>query len=75
MLGIEVPTFSAPIDSQFAGRELVAMSHSGGPGVLQAQLASPPTFYRELHGVRELVQEGRAIMMQRLPALSASSLS
>jgi NAD(P)H-dependent flavin oxidoreductase YrpB (nitropropane dioxygenase family) len=54
LLGIEHPIIAAPMGPDLTGPELVAAaSNAGGLGILQAQLAPPPLFRREIQRVRE----------------------
>jgi nitronate monooxygenase len=54
LLGIEHPIIAAPMGPDLTGPELVAaVSNAGGLGILQAQLAPPPLFRREIQRVRE----------------------
>ena len=58
LLGIEHPIIAAPMGPDLTGPELVAaVSNSGGLGILQAQLAPPPIFRREILRIRELTDE------------------
>jgi NAD(P)H-dependent flavin oxidoreductase YrpB (nitropropane dioxygenase family) len=58
LLGIEHPIIAAPMGPDLSGPELVAaVSNAGGLGILQAQLAPPALFRRELQRVRELTDK------------------
>ena len=58
LLGIEHPIIAAPMGPDLTGPELVAaVSNAGGLGILQAQLAPPASFQRELQRVRELTDK------------------
>jgi len=58
LLGIEYPIIAAPMGPDLAGPELVAaVSNAGGLGILQAQLAPPPLFRREIQRIRELTDK------------------
>jgi NAD(P)H-dependent flavin oxidoreductase YrpB (nitropropane dioxygenase family) len=58
LLGIEHPIIAAPMGPDLTGPELVAaVSNAGGLGILQAQLAPPPLFRREIQRVRELTEK------------------
>jgi nitronate monooxygenase len=62
LLEIEYPILSAPMGPDLSGPELVAaVSNAGGLGILQAQLAPPPIFRREIQGVRELTDKPFAV--------------
>ena len=58
LLGIEYPIIAAPMGPDLTGPELVAaVSNAGGLGILQAQLAPPPLFRREIQRIRELTDK------------------
>ena len=58
LLRIEYPIIAAPMGPALTGPELVAaVSNAGGLGILQAQLAPPPLFRREIQRVRELTDK------------------
>jgi NAD(P)H-dependent flavin oxidoreductase YrpB (nitropropane dioxygenase family) len=58
LLGIEHPIIAAPMGPDLTGPELVAaVSNAGGLGILQAQLAPPPLFRREIQRVRKLTDK------------------
>ena len=58
LLGIEYPIIAAPMGPDLAGPELVAaVSNAGGLGILQAQLAPPQLFRREIQRIRELTDK------------------
>jgi NAD(P)H-dependent flavin oxidoreductase YrpB (nitropropane dioxygenase family) len=58
LLGIEYPIIAAPMGPDLTGPELVAaVSNAGGLGILQAQLAPPPLFRKEIQRVRELTNK------------------
>src|SRR6266480_3396052 len=58
LLRIEYPIIAAPMGPDLTGPELVAaVSNAGGLGILQAQLAPPPLFRREIQRVRELTDK------------------
>jgi NAD(P)H-dependent flavin oxidoreductase YrpB (nitropropane dioxygenase family) len=57
-LGIEYPIIAAPMGPDLTGPELVAaVSNAGGLGILQAQLAPPSLFQRQIQRVRELTDK------------------
>src|SRR5437773_6406236 len=58
LLGIEYPIIAAPMGPDLTGPELVAaVSNAGGLGILQAQLAPPQLFRREIQRIRELTDK------------------
>jgi len=58
LLGIEYPIIAAPMGPDLTGPELVAaVSDAGGLGILQAQLAPPQLFRREIQRIRELTDK------------------
>jgi nitronate monooxygenase len=58
LLGIEHPIIAAPMGPDLTGPEFVAaVSNAGGLGILQAQLAPPPLFRKDIQRVRELTDK------------------